>query len=233
MERPPPVPRRRSPSNSRSTRSAITHTHFGALKVKDAIVDQLRDRYGSRPNVEPDRPDVQVNVHLADDVATVSIDLSGESLHRRGYREDAANAPLKENLAAAILLLARLARGFADAGASFFDPMCGSGTLCIEAAMMAAHLPPGLRARTGAFIGWRGHQADIWTRLFSRTPRRTSAARSCPRSSAPTTIRAPSVPAISNLEKTGLPRGAVHFEKRELDVAQPPAARDEIPRGCW
>ncbi|MBS2026492.1 MAG: bifunctional 23S rRNA (guanine(2069)-N(7))-methyltransferase RlmK/23S rRNA (guanine(2445)-N(2))-methyltransferase RlmL [Deltaproteobacteria bacterium] len=212
-----------------STRSAITHTHFGALKVKDAIVDQLRDRYGSRPNVQPDRPDVQVNVHLANDVATVSIDLSGESLHRRGYREDAANAPLKENLAAGILLLAGWPK-VAEAGASFYDPMCGSGTLCIEAAMMAAHLPPGLQRTYWGFLGWRGHQPDVWTKVLEDAKAHVR------REKLPTilgtdhdsrAIRA----ALSNLEKTGLPRGAVHFEKRELDVAQPPAARDEIPRG--
>src|SRR5262249_23588421 len=120
-----------------STRSAITHTQFAALKVKDAIVDQFRAATGVRPSVDVERPDVRVNLHLDRDVATLAVDLSGESLHRRGYRGPQGAAPLKENLAAAVLLRAGwsalVAAAAADAAPlGFVDPMCGSGTLCIE-----------------------------------------------------------------------------------------------------
>lgn len=136
----------------------------GPLKVKDAIVDQLRDETGRRPSVDTESPDVRVNVHLHNHQATLSIDLAGESLHRRGWRASNIEAPLKENLAAAILLLADWPEGAAQA-APFCDPMCGSGTLPIEAALMAADAAPGLgRARFG-FSRWRGHDAALWRRL--------------------------------------------------------------------
>jgi 23S rRNA (guanine2445-N2)-methyltransferase / 23S rRNA (guanine2069-N7)-methyltransferase len=147
-----------------STRSKITHTHFGALKTKDAIVDRLRDERGTRPSVDTKMPDVRVNVHVASDVATLSIDLSGESLHRRGYRRGGA-APLKENLAAGILRLARWPEA-ARAGRPFLDPMCGSGTLVIEAALMAAERAPGLGRTRFGFHGWSGHDARLWEKLL-------------------------------------------------------------------
>ncbi|NDE56883.1 MAG: hypothetical protein EB071_08405, partial [Gammaproteobacteria bacterium] len=115
-----------------SSRSAITHTLFGAQKVKDGIVDYFRDRVGRRPSVDLVQPDLRVNVYLDLDQATVSIDLSGDSLHKRGYRIEGGKAPLKENLAAAILLRAGWPK-VAAAGGAFLDPMCGSGTLPIEA----------------------------------------------------------------------------------------------------
>src|SRR5581483_10736464 len=117
-----------------SLRSQITHTHFGALKVKDAIVDQFRERHGERPSVALGQPDVRVSVVLDRDRATLSLDLSGEGLHRRGYRVDSVSAPLKQNLAAALLLRCGWP-AIAAAGGAFVDPMCGAGTLAIEAAM--------------------------------------------------------------------------------------------------
>ncbi|MGH8296836.1 MAG: THUMP domain-containing protein, partial [Steroidobacteraceae bacterium] len=136
----------------------ITHTHFGALKLKDAIVDTLREASGARPDIVLDRPSVRVHAHAHAHGAqiTVSLDLSGESLHRRGYRAAAGEAPLKENVAAGLLLRS----GWPDlaaAGAEFLDPMCGSGTLVIEAALMAARCAPGLRRDYFGFLGWRGH----------------------------------------------------------------------------
>lgn len=143
---------------------AIRHTHFGALRTKDAIVDQLREETGTRPQVDTEQPDVRVHVHLHAGEATVSIDLSGESLHRRGWRGEAREAPLKENVAAGVLYLAGWPAR-AKEGAPFVDPMCGAGTLPIEAAMMAGDVAPGLdRARFG-FEGWRGHDAGLWRRL--------------------------------------------------------------------
>jgi 23S rRNA (guanine2445-N2)-methyltransferase / 23S rRNA (guanine2069-N7)-methyltransferase len=142
----------------------ITHSHFGALKLKDAIVDALRDLSGSRPDIVLDRPSVRVHAHAHGARITLSIDLSGESLHRRGYRGAAGEAPLKENVAAGVLLRS----GWPDiaaAGAHFLDPLCGSGTLVIEAALIAALCAPGLRREYFGFLGWRGHDAALWRRV--------------------------------------------------------------------
>jgi 23S rRNA (guanine2445-N2)-methyltransferase / 23S rRNA (guanine2069-N7)-methyltransferase len=142
----------------------ITHTHFGALKLKDAICDGLRAWAGHRPDVQRERPSVRVHAHANGEQVTVSIDLSGESLHRRGYRAEAGEAPLKENVAAGILLRAGWPQLAAD-GAGFLDPMCGSGTLVIEAALIAAQRAPGLGRDYFGFLGWRGHDPDLWTRV--------------------------------------------------------------------
>ena len=148
-----------------SVQSKIDHTHFAALKVKDAIVDQLRSEFGTRPRVELHRPDIRINVYLFRDQAHVGLDLAGESLHRRGYRKRGGEAPLKENLAAAILMRADWP-SVAAAGGGMVDPMCGSGTLCIEAAMMAADIAPGLAREYFGFKNWRGFDASIWNNLI-------------------------------------------------------------------
>ena len=144
-----------------SSQSAVSHSHFGAQKVKDAIVDQFRERFESRPDVDTERPDITVDVYLYRDSATVSLDLSGESLHRRGYRPRGAAAPLKENLAAAILLRASWPET-ARSGGALIDPMCGSATLPIEAALIAADIAPGLLRRQWGFLRWHQHDADTW-----------------------------------------------------------------------
>lgn len=144
--------------------SALTHSHFVALKVKDAIVDQFRERHGVRPSVNTERPDVRVNVHVQRDMATISIDLSGDSLHRRGYRIDTVAAPLKETLAAAILLRAQWP-ALAGAGGALVDVMCGSGTLLIEGALMAGDVAPGLLRTYFGFLAWGGHDAETWSAL--------------------------------------------------------------------
>lgn len=157
-----------------AAQSRISHSHFAALKTKDAIVDQLRTRRGKRPDVDVERPDVRVNVYLFRDEATVSIDLSGESQHRRGYRAKGAPAPLKENLAAAVLLLAGWPAR-AAANAPLMDPMCGSGTLVIEAALMAADAAPGLHRTQAGCVGWAGHDAALWKRLITEAEERARA----------------------------------------------------------
>jgi 23S rRNA (guanine2445-N2)-methyltransferase / 23S rRNA (guanine2069-N7)-methyltransferase len=167
-----------------AVRSQITHTHYGALKVKDAIVDQLRDATGERPTVDTARPSVRVNVRVVEDRAVFAIDLSGEALHRRGYRGAGVPAPLKENLAAALLLRAGWPE-IAASGGGFLDPMCGSGTLPIEAAMIAGDIAPGIfrdywgftrlaRPRSGAVVeaGHRGAGAHGARRPRGRTHRR-------------------------------------------------------------
>jgi len=142
----------------------ITHTHFGALKLKDAIVDSLRARDGLRPDIERDKPSVRVHAHANRAKVTIALDLSGESLHRRGYRSAAGEAPLKENVAAGMLLRAGWPQRAAD-GAEFLDPMCGAGTLVIEAAMMAGDIAPGLSRDYFGFLGWRRHDPSMWDRL--------------------------------------------------------------------
>ncbi len=144
-----------------SAHSAITHTHYGALRVKDAIVDQLRERPEGRPSVDTLRPSVRVAVRVANNVATFAVDFAGDSLYRRGYRAEGVAAPLKENLAAALLLRAGWDVMAAE-GASFQDPMCGSGTLPIEAALIAANIAPGLYRDWFGFMGWAGHDAALY-----------------------------------------------------------------------
>jgi 23S rRNA (guanine2445-N2)-methyltransferase / 23S rRNA (guanine2069-N7)-methyltransferase len=142
----------------------ITHTRFGALRLKDGICDQLRDATGRRPDIAPERPAVRVHAHANGPQVTVSLDLSGEGLHRRGYRTQAGEAPLRENLAAGILLRAGWHEKCATAG-EFLDPMCGSGTLVIEAAMIAARIAPNARRHYFGFFGWLGHDRAAWDAL--------------------------------------------------------------------
>ena len=139
----------------------IRNTQFGAQRCKDAVVDVFRSRGLERPNVDTRSPDLRINVRLHRGRVTVGIDLSGKSLHQRGYRSDPGKAPLKENLAAAVLIRSGWLQSLA-AGQPLIDPMCGSGTILIEAAMMAMDRAPGLdRARWG-FDGWLGHQPEQW-----------------------------------------------------------------------
>lgn len=152
----------------------ITHTRFGSQFVKDAIVDQLRDRHGWRPSVDNVKPDLRINVYARGDKTFVAIDLSGQSLHERGYRLEAGEAPLKENLAAAILYRAGWPE-LAKQGRTLLDPMCGSGTFLIEGAMMAADIAPGLlRVRFG-FYKWMGHIPKIWLAVLEEARERRAA----------------------------------------------------------
>jgi 23S rRNA (guanine2445-N2)-methyltransferase / 23S rRNA (guanine2069-N7)-methyltransferase len=142
----------------------LTHTRFGALRLKDAICDQLRDATGARPDISTERPAVRVHAHANGPKVTVSLDLSGEGLHRRGYRTQAGEAPLRENLAAGILVRAGWEEKSRTA-AEFLDPMCGSGTLVIEAAMIAADMAPNARRHYFGFLGWPGHDRATWERV--------------------------------------------------------------------
>ncbi|MFD0705938.1 bifunctional 23S rRNA (guanine(2069)-N(7))-methyltransferase RlmK/23S rRNA (guanine(2445)-N(2))-methyltransferase RlmL [Photorhabdus akhurstii] len=135
----------------------IRNTQYGALKVKDAIVDSFIRKLDQRPNVAKQQPDIRINVFLNKERASVALDLSGDGLHIRGYRDLAGQAPLKENLAAAIIL-----RSGWKIGTPMVDPMCGSGTLLIEAAMMAADRAPGLHRNHWGFIAWLQHDEEIW-----------------------------------------------------------------------
>ena len=208
-------------TNNSVRNSQLIHTHFGALKVKDAIVDQFRTLYGARPSIDPLQPDLRVNVYLHGEDATISIDLSGESLHKRGYREEGANAPLKENLAAAILCLSGWSQ---DSQIAFIDPMCGSGTLPIEAALIASNVAPGLLRKSFGFTKWLGHRAEIWERLVQEAqekiiqdPKKLPQIVGYDHDSQAIAV------ALSNLEKAGL-KGRVHFEKRALSTCEPVSA---------
>jgi 23S rRNA (guanine2445-N2)-methyltransferase / 23S rRNA (guanine2069-N7)-methyltransferase len=143
----------------------IKNSHFGALKVKDAIVDQIREKTGARLSIDKENPTMRVNVYLHYNTATIGIDLSGGSLHQRGYRDSGGLAPLKENLAAAILFRANWPK-FAALGKPLLDPMCGSGTLIIEAALMAADIAPGLHAQNFGFLHWQKHDDNVWQKLL-------------------------------------------------------------------
>ena len=203
--------------------SGIDNTHFAALRVKDALVDQLRERWGSRPDVDLDAPDLRLRLHLrgSQPTATLSVDLAGEGLHRRAYRAAASKsveAPLRENLAAAVLMRA----GWAGRRV-FVDPMCGSGTLLIEAAWLAADVAPGLMRERWGFEGWARHDAAAWTALREEAEARRAAglAGQLPRfigyDAESDAVRA----AIACIEAAGL-RGIVHVERRSLADARPP-----------
>jgi len=194
----------------------IRHSKFAALKVKDAIADQLRETTGSRPNVSVQRPDVRINLYLHRGRARLSLDLSGDSLHRRGYRRGAGNAPLKENLAAAILIRTGWPE-LAAAGAPLLDPMCGSATLPIEAAMMAADIAPGLLRDYFGFSGWRGHDADLWQRLRDEArARRGAGLERLPRILGFDADLHSVRQALENIDRAGL-QGHVHVERRTLE----------------
>ena len=142
------------------TNQEIRHTQFGAMRVKDAIVDYFERQGKARPNVDKDYPDVRIHVYLNKEELVASLDLSGEALHLRGYREDAGQAPLRETLAAAIVL-----RSGWKKGTPLVDPMCGSGTLLIEAAQMEAQIAPQLHRLYWGFDCWKGHNQDAWDKV--------------------------------------------------------------------
>ena len=202
--------------------SGITHTHFGALKTKDAIVDQLRERTGERPSVQLEQPEVRIDVRLDRDRATLSLDLSGDSLHRRAYRARGVAAPLKENLAAAVLLRCGWP-AIAEQGGELVDPMCGSGTLPIEAAFMALDIAPGLLRSYFGFIGWRGHDRQLWERVIQEARDRREAA-----ATRKVTLRGYDADAqavraaIENVDRARL-RGVVHIERRDLEQLTRPS----------
>ena len=193
----------------------LRHTQFAALRAKDAIVDRMREHAGARPNVDLAAPDLRVSLRFAKERVTVGIDLSGEPLHRRGYRQTGVEAPLKENLAAALLLRSGWA-SLAAEGAAFYDPMCGSGTLVIEAAMIAAGIAPGLLRRRFGFERWLQHDATLWGELRSaaegeRKLELLAGGRCAGSDRDQTAIRA----AIANANRAGLGNHLL-FDRRDL-----------------
>ena len=146
-------------------RSKINHSRYAEQVIKDAIVDQFKEKIDERPDVQRDQPDIRINAYINNDKVTLSLDLSGDSLHRRHYRAESVEAPLKENLAAAILIRAGWPK-IAAAGGALYDPMCGSGTFLTEAAMMAGDIAPGLLREYYGFLAWEQFSPAIWQRLI-------------------------------------------------------------------
>ena len=140
--------------------SELTHSHFVALKTKDAIVDQFRQNIGKRPWVDTENPHIFIDVHISHNLCTISLDSSGHSLHKRGYRVAADKAPINEVLAAGMIHLTGW-KGDSD----FYDPMCGSGTIAIEAALFAMHIPSGYYRKQFAFMNWEGYDEAIWKQV--------------------------------------------------------------------
>lgn len=147
------------------TGSLLRNSHYAALKVKDAIVDQFKEKTGRRPDVDTKYPDIRLNLFVERDKATLSLDLSGTGLHQRGYRLKSGKAPIRENLAAALLYKADWPR-IAQEGGVFLDPFCGTGTILIEAYLMAAKIAPGLHRKHWGFLEWRGHDSSAWEELL-------------------------------------------------------------------
>ncbi|WP_424044549.1 THUMP domain-containing class I SAM-dependent RNA methyltransferase [Prevotella denticola] len=140
----------------------FTNSRFVTYKVKDAIVDQFRERVGTRPNISVSNPDIRLNIHVAEDDATLSLDSSGESLHRRGYRQESVEAPLNEVLAAGMILMTGWT-GETD----FIDPMCGSGTLPVEAALIARNISPGVFRKEFAFEKWPDFDQELFDMIYN------------------------------------------------------------------
>lgn len=141
---------------------SFRNSRFVTYRVKDAIVDYWQEREHKRPNVSVQSPDLTINVHIANEQVTLSLDSSGESLHKRGYRVATTEAPINEVLAAGMLRMAGW-QGQSD----FYDPMCGSGTLLIEAALMARNIAPGVFRQSFAFEKWPNFDADLWNDIYN------------------------------------------------------------------
>jgi len=147
---------------------AFNNSQFVALKTKDAIVDQFREKTGVRPSIDKDFPDLRIHIHLDRDQCTVSLDTSGESLHQRGYRSATNIAPINEVLAAGMLILS----GW-DGTSHFLDPMCGSGTILTEAAMIACNIPANINRKEFAFEKWNDWDNDLFDQIIDSLMKKT------------------------------------------------------------
>jgi len=204
----------------------IKHSQFAALKVKDAVVDRFRDTCDQRPSVDIRNPDIRLRLHLEKSTGQIFLDLSGQSLHRRGYRAQGAQAPLKENLAAAILMRCgwpQLALG----NAPLVDPMCGSGTLVIEAALMAAAVAPGLLREHFGFDAWQMHDRELWDSIRESASRKRLEPPAqpfllgCDKNSAAVDA------ARSNAARAGI-SAWVDFRVQELSSLEPPSTESGL-----
>ena len=138
----------------------FSHSKYTALKTKDAIADSFRDKHGKRPNVDVEAPDVQINVHVRDNSFVISLDSSGYSLHKRGYKVASVDAPINEVLAAALILLSDW-----NQISNFYDPMCGSATILLEAALIANNIPANIFRKRFGFSGWKDFDPELWNKI--------------------------------------------------------------------
>jgi len=145
---------------SSGTSEVFSHSKYTALKTKDAIADKFRDNCGKRPNVDVDAPNVQINVHVRENSFVISLDSSGYSLHKRGYKVASVDAPINEVLAAGLILLSDW-----NQISNFYDPMCGSGTILVEASMIANNIPANIFRKRFGFEGWKNFDDDLWEKI--------------------------------------------------------------------
>jgi putative N6-adenine-specific DNA methylase len=201
--------------------SQITHSKYAALRVKDAICDQFVERCGRRPSVDVEEPMIGLNLHVYRDRAVLSLESSGESLHKRGYRPILTRAPLNESLAAALIL-----RTGWHGKVAFVDPLCGSGTLPIEAAWLALRRPPGLTRRRFGFMGWMDYDVALWTEL--RDEARRGVGKALPVPIVGADVRGDAVSfAINNARAAGIGH-LLRFDKRDLKDFVAPAGAPGI-----
>jgi len=209
-------------------KAKLSHSHYASLKIKDAVVDQFRKRTGKRPDIDVRKPGIRINLHVEGTAATLALDLSGDSLHRRGYRASAGEAPLKETLAAAIVHLSGVRQDMPP-DSCLLDPMCGSGTLLIEAALILGDSAPGLLRKNFGFMYWSRHNEKLWDKLVAealdREDRRAE-------SSWPMIIgydADPQVVAVArkNIINAGL-KDRIIVKQRQLARLKPPTARGII-----
>ena len=208
-----------------SARSAIKHTNFGALKTKDGLADRFRERTGQRPSVDRRQPDIRFHIHVLEDVAAISLDMSEVRLHRRSWRGRSGSAPLKENLAAGILYLSKWPI-LAGEGKALVDPMCGIGTLVIEAALMLTRTAPGVLAEVTGPSGWLKHDAALFKFLIREARGEDKRGQPCPEpvlfgyDNDPGAIDA----ARRNARQAGV-ENQVRFARRELALVDPVPGR--------
>lgn len=188
------------------------HSQYVALKVKDAIVDQFRERKGRRPSVDTKDPHIRINVHINNDRCTISLDSSGESLHKRGYKVIQCKAPLNEVLAAGLIMLS----GW-DKKINFFDPMCGSGTFLIEAAMISGNIPPGRYRNKYSFMNWLDYDPELYREIQVRTDSKQYEPKILGRDISFQAIAA----ARENIKKTGL-MSSISLEVGSFETAKRP-----------
>jgi putative N6-adenine-specific DNA methylase len=201
--------------------SHITHSQYAALRVKDAICDQFIERCGKRPSVDVAEPMIALNLHIYRNRAVLSLDSSGESLHKRGYRPIQTRAPLNEALAAALVLMTGW-RG----DRPFADPLCGSGTLAIEAAWIALRRPPGLTRKRFGFQGWMDFDVELWTSL--RDQARRGIGRTLPAPLLASDVRGDAVAmALTNARAAGIGH-LLRFNKRDVRDFQPTPGRPGV-----
>jgi putative N6-adenine-specific DNA methylase len=192
----------------------LKNAQYASLKAKDAIADHLRDKFGWRPNVDKSHPHLRINVHIQEGQCTVSLDSSGDGLHKRGYRILESQAPLKESLAAALVLLSE-----ADFSIPLVDPMCGSGTIPIEAALLGAGIAPGLLRKSFGFQTWLGYDHRLWLALVEEAQERKKDRLQAPIRGSDYSVAALKA-ATLNARRAGVNR-LIHFDRSDILTLAP------------